>query len=499
MYLFYCRYFQWVRQVQRIMQTWQKHFIEKELNFEDIMLYANYQSGLEGLGHALCATSTVIDPHSIQEYKTSFLQNFEMLNVLLLKYIPDKPEAKWCSLPSLLAQYGVAFPSHLQDPLTKYVRFPDETKTLGGGTLNIPNTTGQFNPGHEISLQVSRDLSLKAICKLVQDLKSFLHNILDHIDMLVFFRLHQSKMFDKYLRLFLKKEAEQSKRMNPAAIMSTFHLPIHMVAESEPEEGLPLSVLQRSLENTKQLLVKLVEGKATYKEIRAEGNLDLLSLDIEREFITLDDFTVHFKQTLRSGNCLTGVQSMLELFQYKEFIPTIHGVCEQYNLQGCLEDCVLKELVTLAEELQPVEHQNELTLIKASEMMKRVKACLFGDQQPNSQCLELFKDVSDSAAFYQFIKDNGFVGKRGKALFSQQYQLITAQLQHEEYDETVLNHLFAAFKFMSPFMDTHQNFRSLMKQVLNLDTSNGLKQLETVNTNITLIQLWFSRAEVREV
>ena len=81
-------------------------------------------------------------------------------------------------------------------------------------------------------------------------------------------------------------------------------------------------------------------------------------------------------------------------------------------------------------------------------------------------------------------------------MFQQQYQLITAQLQHEEYNETVLNHLYAAFMFIKPFMDTHQNFHQLMSQVTSLDVTNGLKQLETVNTNITLIQLWFSRAGV---
>ncbi|KAL5466916.1 hypothetical protein EMCRGX_G031078 [Ephydatia muelleri] len=46
-----------------------------------------------------------------------------------------------------------------------------------------------------------------------------------------------------------------------------------------------------------------------------------------------------------------------------------------------------------------------------------------------------------------------------------------------------------------PFMDTKQNFSSLMTKVTSLDVSGGLTQLETVNSNITLIRLWFSRAE----
>ena len=64
------------------------------------------------------------------------------------------------------------------------------------------------------------------------------------------------------------------------------------------------------------------------------------------------------------------------------------------------------------------------------------------------------------------------------------------------WPEQVLNHLFAAFKLMAPFMDSRQDLGTLMSKVLALDVTNGLRQLETVNANITLIRLWFSRAEV---
>lgn len=289
------------------MLTWQRNVKEQKLSYDGIMLYSDNQSGLNKLGHALCATSTVIDRNSIQEYKVSYLEYFEMLNMLLLRYIPGKPEAKWCTLLSLLADYGVDFPSHLHDPIAKHVLFPDDTKTLESGALHTPiphNTTGQFNPGHEISLRISRDLSLKAICKLVQDLEKFLRHFLDRIDMMVFFRLHYSEMFDKYLKLFLKKEtSEQLSEMNPAPAMSAIHssiskLPSYSVkmVESEAEEGLPLSVFLKSLDNTKQLLVKLMEGKATYNEIIAEGTLNLSALDIEGEFTILDEFTFYLNR-----------------------------------------------------------------------------------------------------------------------------------------------------------------------------------------------------------
>ena len=131
--------------------------------------------------------------------------------------------------------------------------------------------------------------------------------------------------------------------------------------------------------------------------------------------------------------------------------------------------------------------------------MNIIKTSLCLEGSVNYSCLNIFPVVANSAAFYQFIQEKQFTGEKGQALFQQQYQLITAQLQHEEYDDNVLNQLSAAFVFMAPFMDKEQNFQSLMSQVTKLDTSHGLKQLDTVNENITLVRLRFSRAEVRIV
>ena len=488
------------------MLSWRERILEEELNYDEIMHYANSQAALQELGDALCATSTIMEPHEMQKYKTTFLENFEMLNMLLLRYIHGRPELKWCTLPSLLAQYGVGLPPLLQDLITKHVLFPGETKLLQQGPLEnkiSSNTNGRFDLGYDISLQISQGLNLKNLHNLVQGLVSFLDSILDHIDMLVYFKLCHCEMFEKYLLLALEKEtASQSRKRNPMSTLSNFAFSIPkplvsmQMAEAESDEGVKLSVLLKSLDNTKQLLVKLMEGKATYSEIIAEGNIDLSSLDIEREFDILGGFTTLLHHTLKSRDGLTNVRNMLELFQYTKFIVSIKDVCQQYGLQNCLEDKTLKDIVAIAEELQPEKSRHNLTLIKASEKMEMVKKALFGIKQPRILCLKLFEAIADSAVFYRFIKDKGFTGTRGKAVFTQQYQLITAQLQHEEYDETVLNHLLAAFQFMSPFMNAHQSFRALMNEVISLDTSNRLKQLETVKTNITLIQLWFSRAEV---
>ena len=505
--LYLYRYFEWVRQIQGVVLTWQSRILLKELNYDDIILYALAMSGIQSIGNTVSATSAAVESHTLEMQKKAYLACYEQLNILLLRYIPGKPEAKWCTLSMLLAKNGVLVPKDLHDTLTDYVLFPGERKEVVGGLLGneVPSsTTGQFNAGYDISLKLSKKLMLKDLNRLVDDLLAFLRPILDHIDMLVFFHLHHSHMFDKYLKVFLEKEAKKHmERMNPTSTLSTFGFSIPRLpavnvrmAEVESEERMKLTILVRSLDQTKELLIKLVEGNATYNEIIAEGKLDVEKLDIDQEFNILGEFILHLKHTLTSREGLIGVRNMLELFQYTKHIEKIHSVCDQYKLKGCLEDPNLKQLVEIAKELAPKKCRHVLTLNETFKTMKRVKRLLFGKQQPPSHCLKLFQAVADSTAFYHFIKDKGFGGEHGQAVFTQQYLLITAHLQYEEYDEQVLNHLFAAFKFMTPFMNVRQDFKSLMAQVVHLDTSHGLKQLETVNSNITLIQLWFSRAEV---
>ena len=348
-------------------------------------------------------------------------------------------------------------------------------------------------------------------------------------------------MFDKYLHVYLQKENEPEVKEQPKSAFS-FTVPVIPSFNVQPQardqtvvEGLPLQLLHKALNRTHALILKLMQGTAAYSEITAEGELNLANLDIKEEFDALHSFSAYLKPPLASHKGLAGVQSMLELFQYSHHIQIIHCVCEQYNLQGCLNDPQLVELDQLVKKLNQEKSCAKLTLNEASEKLESVKKILCLSSKKSPHCLELFAAVGDSAAFYQFVRDKWFmkegcqavakeksqvqedlsmkvsqvqavpkdVGdtvswKEAQALFWQQYQLVTAHLQHEEYDETVLNHLYAAFKFIGPFMDTQQSFHKLMSQVTSLDVTNGIKQLQTVNSNITLIQLWFSRAEVSE-
>ena len=692
-----CRYFHWVCHVQAVLLEWKEKFMQQECNYDEIFIYTSQQSQLKRLGQTFFVSSAIVDAQAV---KNTFLNVFEQLNVLLIKYIPGQPDAKWCTLPSLLHDHGVALPPHLLNLISEHVLFPGEERVeeLLDSPLS-PDISGIFQPGHDISLKLTKTLSLQELSNLVERLKKFLQPIMDVLDILVFFKLHPSKMFDQYLQAYLNKEREPREQHTTTTFSSTAPS-TRMMEDQNKVEGVPLRLLQKAVVHTQEMIMQLMQGTAVYSEIVAEGELSLENLNIEQEFIILSSFSEYSKLPLVNYEVLASVQNMLELFQYvhhirnihtvceqyqqqgfkgdpkliklcqcqaqsvllewkktfmeqktnydeilaivnqqfllenlsqtiwayfdienmdilpvkniflyafqqlndvlSKYIPgqpaikwctlpfflqswgvalppqlldlisqhilfseeerveellesplspnimstfqpghailtkalslhelsvlveemkkflqsmlelmqelpqyvhyiqVIHRICEQYQLQGCLKDPQFVELCQLAEDLNIEANHAKMTLVEASKKTEIVKEVLCLSSEASPHYLELFTAVGDSNAFYQFVRDKQFVGEKGRALFQQQYQLITAQLQHDEYDETVLNHLCAAFKFICPFMDTYQNFHQLMSHVTSLNVTNEMKHLETVNSNITLIQLWFSRTEVSE-
>ena len=504
--------------MQSAIQSWKIKHEQRDVNFDDILKYALCQFKLEKLCETLCCTSLVVHSQTVETSKNSFLEAFELLNMYLLRYIPQHPDAKWCSFPALLKEYGVTIPEDLK--VEKYVVFPNTISKIRLENIAMrisPATTGQFQPGCDISLRLSNDLSLKKLSALIFSLEEFQFPLVPYLETLTFFKLNGSVMFDKYIRVEIEcaivaERVEESQKDATSVSASLFEFSDQSKAASSLDStpklkagGVSVSILKQSLEKTIQLLTRIVNGEAAYADIIANGKLDLKELNIEEEFTILKGFAITLNPKT-SFEGLYSVRSLLELFQYTEYIQNIYDVCEQYHLHGCSKDAELKELQSLVNDVKLEDNNTPLTPTQASVRMKRIKELLCinraNDTKQNieelsrkrSACLTVFPSVANSAEFYQFISEKQFYGEKGQAIFLQQYQLITAQLQHEEYEEDVLNHLQAAFKVITPFMDSKQNFRELMTKVTDLDTIFGL---QTVNDNITTIQLWFSRAEVR--
>ena len=233
----------------------------------------------------------------------------------------------------------------------------------------------------------------------------------------------------------------------------------------------------------------------------------LPKLDVDEEFKIMCGFPEFQKVSSENKEGKEGIKNMLELIQCSQQIALIPNVCEQYGLINCVNDDNLKELKQIANVVNSTKDRGNITGNDATENMKRIcKMLNLKDYSEAKRCLKIFPAVADCTEFYQFIKGKGFTSEtNSRSNFRAQVELITAQLQHEAYNETVLNHLLPAFQYIVLFLDVNQNFKDLMAKIAKLfsdgigfgrDSGNDYCQLETVNSNITMIQLWFSRTEV---
>jgi len=255
--------------------------------------------------------------------------------------------------------------------------------------------------------------------------------------------------------------------------------------------------------------LSLIKGIAKYADIVSEGSLEELwvQINIDNEFKIMCAFPKFMNINVNKEG-KTGIKNMLELFQYCKQIALIPQACEQYHLKKCINDPVLQELEQIASSISSEEGRANLTGNAASNYIKRIREVLhLSDDSKEKRCLKIFSVVQKCVEFYQFIRRKGFTGDaNSRSAFLSQYRLITSQLQHEDYAETVLNHLFPAFLYISPFLDTEQSLTALMEKIVKLfndgigfgnNPEKDFCQLETVNSNITTIQLWFSKTEVR--
>ena len=380
--------------------------------------------------------------------------------------------------------YGIGLPKALQEKLEQFIVLPGENVNPTKLTLQrhhlAPSTTGKFQPPQPISLVLSEGFTLKIMKTFIRELESFLTPIQENMEMLIFFSLHDSQLFSAYVKQELKMDTD-------------------------------VNAFGKALVQAKNILLQVCHGEAYYSQITANGTVCLETLDIQEEFIIL----LKSKQLdklpgLKTTRGLGDVKNLVDLMKISAHIRVVRHLCQQYQLEGCLKDENLIKLTALAEELMTEEAKVSLTPSIATDKMETVRELLGakgGVGTHDYEYLAIFSKIADSAEFYQFICEKGFTGENGQARFHQQYQLITAQLQHEEYDEAVLNVLYAAYKLILPFTVKTQSFHSLLESVEHLLTVSSpvgsaktihdyLVQIETVNRNINLIQLWFSRAEV---
>ena len=241
-----------------------------------------------------------------------------------------------------------------------------------------------------------------------------------------------------------------------------------------------------------QFLKKFKSSQVTHMELQRLHFFDQRKVKQDREIRLLQDFYVQKGE--ECADFLAQLQDMSNLLEALKLIPGITKVFDTFQMQNCLTHSGYQALVELENQFSTEVEQGNLTGAEACDRMQEVLAII---HPLELQQLELFSVVGRSEEFYMFLKS---VEQQGTERFQDLHRLITQYMQHEEYNEAVLNQLPRAREYMLPFLDQEQDFNTLLHRVKALcdrvTTSEDFSDLETINTNMNLIRLWFSKAEV---
>ena len=250
-----------------------------------------------------------------------------------------------------------------------------------------------------------------------------------------------------------------------------------------------------------QSLKNLLTGNTTYEDLKDLGLPNHLNeKEITEEFEIVTEYK--FEGISRFAD-MGGIKEIILFQQFRDFLEHLQRVCQLYNLSTCLQDGRMVEMMEILEVLKSDEQMMKLTPVQARQNLTKIHEHL---QHPgdniNGQCVRLFEVAMNSEDFAKFLKDRNFAGQSGSRLFNQNVELLTANLQYEEFQEDILNNLRIAYEFMSPFLTPEIDLGDFLHQVFEvckiyLDTAtDAFCQLSNVNRNIDLIYLWFSRTEV---
>lgn len=248
----------------------------------------------------------------------------------------------------------------------------------------------------------------------------------------------------------------------------------------------------RAVKSTTHFLQMFQCSQVTYLELKRLQFFHQRKAKKDSEIALLHIF--YQKGGVETTDFLAQLRDMSNLLDALKLIPGITKVFDTFQMHNCTAHASYQALVRLKLQFSTDEQQDNLTGAEASKRMLEVLTVI---QPLELQQLELFSVVGSSAEFYAFLKT---IEQQGAGRFQDLHRLITQYMQHEEYNEAVLNQLPRAREYMLPFLDEEQDFDTLLLGVkVMCDRVTALEDfsdLETINLNMNLIKLWFSKAEV---
>lgn len=349
----------------------------------------------------------------------------------------------------------------------------------------------EFSPVLQVSFEtfISSDVDVKeaiaqshaSMCHLEEiknDITTALEPMSLALHVLAFFQLQPSNWFTHILKWC--KEDENS-------VLVSDETPLNNSIED----------INRAVLLAVSLIWRICNGSATYEEIVLADSFKLTDIVVQEEKLSLslfaEIFSDQFNEEVQVCDQLNGVTAFIELQRFSEYVSIVDKVCKQFKFNELWSEWKLQNLMEDTKQFKSKDFLKKISLREAVSKSSDIKErFLIGNDGCFQDVFELFEVVHNSGPFIDFAIKKGFTGITGRQQFTKLYRLVAAQLQHEDYNDVLLDHLLGCFDYVEPFLIEPSSFQQLMEQIISLPSiKNGIKQLKTVNRNVSTIKLWF--------
>ena len=350
------------------------------------------------------------------------------------------------SLHDLLRNFRVELPNHVLEVIHQNVIFPETACT---DCRKLPLDVDKN------SIKIKKDVTLKMYETLLADLHNFLEPLESNMHFLVHFALNGSLLFQKFIDKHLLSGHDNT----------------------TPEQ------LSYCLKTMRHMFKSVLRSDATYQLLNDEFDLQNSDVNVERELAIMTDFE-EFRQYKRK---LT--------IKHLKNAESLITFCNEFGLTACQESEALSYLKKIVKDRKNKELWETKKPEDFSHIISQIQQKLEFEQLI---CLEIFTLLVNNKPLREFLdKCNFRAGERQELeRIRRQLALVTQQLQHEEHDTEIFNNVHTIVYLIEPLCNPDLSIKELVKIASDLEISKLFIQLQTVENNIDLIQMWFSRAEV---
>ncbi|XP_065839047.1 uncharacterized protein [Oscarella lobularis] len=324
-------------------------------------------------------------------------------------------------------------------------------------------------------------------CEVFNVVNSWLAPIRDLLPMLGCFTANNSVFFFSYL----EREMRQIKDNPQMTRKSRSEDSDEEDEETHDSSAVHLVTFKRALEGAKASLELLLNNEARHRNVSILGQERFRGVSVKAELEKLLQYEEFSKSCGgKLDEVRQGIADMIGVTDYSKLIRAMDEFCHQYKMVFVENDRRFLNLKSAND-----VDLKELTTRDCSVLRENLDKILLNT--PHNR-LRLFFAVLESDEFFHLIRNGSFFSTDGRVRFKEQVQLITNQLQNEEYNEAVLNHLLVAFECIAPFTDPKATFVDLLNKLKESEIfsyNNWANEICTVNNNMNLVKLWFVKSE----